>query len=373
MKVANLSICLAMIPAIAAAQGHCAVPSVGELGFQLPAVVNPLRALGPVSAVSTKGTLNGSGTTPLSSPSIPDIPALRLLRERGNVIDSLGSLHGLSTFVAHSPGHFMVFDVTPDQKAILAGLEMQVPLDKLLALSKERIKELPHAHGLRAFFLQTGERFQVFYATPDEQRVVPGLMWDETGKNVTRQQVANIPGMKPQVQINTPSGSPTAEVGTAGRTSLDAIKVSYAGAYGRSGAPHAWMFVDPQCSFSVRALQALEPSIDSGAIQLSVVPLSILDAEDHGVSTRHAIAMVKEQPDTMVRAWQRNTLDSDQSAVSDDDAEARLQYNMQAAKLISLAGTPTFVWQNHDGSMGRLDGVPRDVAAMIKSIGSWKP
>ena len=142
----------------------------------------------------------------------------------------------------------MVFDVTPDHQAILSGLEMKVPLNKLVSLSKDRIQELSTAHGLRTFFLRTGERFQVFYATPDEQIVIPGVMWDGSGKNITRLQIAKIPGTKPEVQIEAPpAGASTSEqADKAGVSPLDMMQVVYAGTYGRVGAPHAWMLVDPQ-------------------------------------------------------------------------------------------------------------------------------
>ena len=95
-----------------------------------------------------------------------------------------------------------------------------------------------------------------------------------------------------------------------------------------------------------------------------------MDAEDHGLSTQHAIAMVKLQPDQMVAAWSTDFLDTVDTPVTDDEAKARLARNMQTAASISLRGTPTFIWRNHDGSVGRLDGVPQDVDGMIRSIGS---
>lgn len=367
MTPVRLAVCLILLPALASAQAHCAVPtSYEEPGIKLPPVVNPVRPYEP-SAVSSSIDDTSAGTQKAGSKpqavKAAVIPVLAHIRDAGSDLEALGSQHGMAIYAAHSADHFMVFNVTPDEQAILSGLEMQVSLAKLLSMSGSRIQEIGTAHGLRTFFLKSGEHFQVFYATPDEQRVIPGLMWDASGKNLTRQQIAGIPGTRPIVQI---ANSPSTNIPSKPLDLLDRVRTAYAGTYGRDGAPHAWMFIDPQCSFSVRALQALQPALDAGSIQLSVIPLSILDAEDHGLSTAHALMMVGQASERMVSAWKSGALDGTPSA----GAAAKLQQNMDLASLISLRGTPTFLWESQDGSLGRLDGVPTDVAAFIKSIRS---
>ena len=44
-------------------------------------------------------------------------------------------------------------------------------------------------------------QFQVFYMTPDKERLIPGVMWDAAGKNITRKQIADIPGAVPTVVV----------------------------------------------------------------------------------------------------------------------------------------------------------------------------
>ena len=126
------------------------------------------------------------------------------------------------------------------------------------------------------------------------------------------------------------------------------------------------MFVDPQCSFSVRAMQQLAPAIAAGKLRLNVIPLSILDGEDNGLSTRSALNLVSTPSEQMVTAWEMGHT----TGMPATDAGAKLQMNMAAAAAIHLQGTPTFAWRKADGTDGRLDGIPQDLNALLASVGS---
>jgi thiol:disulfide interchange protein DsbG len=220
------------------------------------------------------------------------------------------------------------------------------------------------AHGLRGLFVRNGEQFQVLYATPDGERVIPGVMWDATGKNVTREQVTPITGAVPTAVIGKDTAA-SAAVG-ARRPALDLVRGTTFGTSGPDSAPRLWVFVDPLCGYSVRALQELQSFVAGGKVQLAIIPVSVLDYEDQGRSTAAALAMVSKSADQMVTAWSRGDLKGPAGA----DAAARLGVNMAAAEEIGLRGTPTVVWRKADGSEGRVDGLPDDWNAVIGSMGS---
>ncbi|WP_284205818.1 hypothetical protein, partial [Aliivibrio sifiae] len=95
----------------------------------------------------------------------------------------------------------------------------------------------------------------------------------------------------------------------------------YAGVIGQKGAPEVVMFIDPRCTFSIRAMQLLQPAVDSGKLRLRVVPLSLLDYEDGGASTRYAKAMTSLPEDaSMVQAWTSGGLST---ALDQPSAEAQ--------------------------------------------------
>jgi thiol:disulfide interchange protein DsbG len=243
----------------------------------------------------------------------------------------------------------------------------RTPALQRLASRGATLADLGTEHGLRTIFAQNGNVFQVFYLAPDGQAVVGGVMWDATGKDITRGQVAPIPGTIPTVKIGTDAATaPTpgsAEVPV--QSALKAVAATTYGTIGLASAPRLWMFVDPLCAFSVRAMRMLQPEVDAGKVQLAVIPLSVLDYEDQGRSTPAAELMVSQPGDRMVAAW----MDQQLVGTAPASAAAALHRNMMAAASMQLKGTPTFVWQKADGSAGRVDGLPADLARMIASIG----
>jgi thiol:disulfide interchange protein DsbG len=138
--------------------------------------------------------------------------------------------------------------------------------------------------------------------------------------------------------------------------------------YGTEGdpkAPRVWMFIDPYCAFSLRAEQQLRPYAASDRLQLAIVPVSVLDYEDQGRSTPAAQVMASLPAERMIAAWTGQKLGGPPPA----DGAAKLQANDAAKDAIALKGTPTFLWQRGDGTVGRADGIPADLDAMIASIG----
>lgn len=236
-----------------------------------------------------------------------------------------------------------------------------------------KLTELGTVHGLRTVFAQNGSKFQVFYVSPDGDAVIGGVMWDASGKNVTRQQVAGIPGTVPTVTIGPEiperQQSATAPLpdSAAGKPSLimAAEHTSY-GTIGTTTAPRLWMFVDPMCSFSIRAMAALKPYVASGKVQLAVIPVAVLDYEDQGKSTSSAQMMLSQPAGSMVQAWEDRRL----SGSPDPAAIIKLATNMATADTLHLKGTPTFVWRKGDGTEGMSAGVPPDLDALLSSIAS---
>jgi len=398
MRSVLLATTLVAFPIAAFAQSQCAVQApvamAAEPTIQLPRPMTvggppvPLMPTTPPGPLSTpppfaslvapiaaadnpKAPNRGQASTTMAAEEIKTIPALSHIASAGAILSDLGTAHGLRTIYARNGGQVMVFEVTPDREATVAGLMTDVSLDQLRTMGGADVTDLPPLHGLRALFLHNGPHFQVFYASPDGERVIPGVMWDAAGKDLTRDQVASIPGTVPTVTISgeAPAGGTPVAVTSqaAGGASLLAVAQGTThGSIGNASAPELWMFVDPQCSFSVRAMQQLAPAIAAGKLRLNVIPLSILDGEDNGLSTRSALNLVSTPSEQMVTAWEMGHT----TGIPATDAGPKLQMNMAAAAAIHLQGTPTFVWRKADGTDGRLDGIPQDLNALLASVGS---
>jgi thiol:disulfide interchange protein DsbG len=184
-------------------------------------------------------------------------------------------------------------------------------------------------------------------------------MWDATGRDITREQIASIPGAVPTGTIGEGFGNDVETGKPAPPLSMIAFAKKTIGTIGNVAAPELWMFIDPQCSFSIHAMKRRASYIATGRVRLHVIPLSILDSEYNGMSTRSALSHVRTPADQMVAAWENGHL----PATALSDAGVRLQTNMAAAAAVQVTGTP------HSSGKRRMG--QRD--AWTGSLTTWPP
>ena len=361
------------------------------LALSTPALAAPplcaLPAAPVFAAAETRPPSPAAGDPYATQPGLPDgagpsasVPAtlagtafVQHVAASGSRILDFGLSHGLHAFAARSGAAFMLFQMTADGQAAVSGAVSEISPEQLRTVAAGNVTDLGRYHGLPALFVRSGGQFQVFYVTPDGAAVIPGVMWDAAGKNLTRAQVADVPGAVPTVVAGSPGdrGAAPAAPGAA----LALVQKAFSGTVGPATAPHLWMAIDPQCIYSVRAYQMLQPYVDKGRLQLTVVPLSVLDYEDHGQSTRSALALLSKpsacsagpnDSNCLVKAWQAGNVNGPPSA----DADARLKANHAIQQAIGLRATPTFFWRKPDGTEGRLEGLPPGIEALLSSVAS---
>jgi len=251
----------------------------------------------------------------------------------------------------------------PAAHIISAGEISRVPALRRIASAGAQLTDLGSEHGLRTVFARNGQNFQVFYLTPDGQGAIGGVMWDAAGRNITRQQVSSIDGAIPTVTIGAPAAPASTSRTTpeaAATSALQAVSSTTYGTTGVASAPRLWVFIDPLCSFSVRAMEQLRPFTAAGRVQVAAIPLSFLGPR----STAASQVMLSKGTEKMVAAWASNALDGE----ADASSAATLQANMAVSQALAVRGTPTFYWRKADGSEGRQEGLPNDIGAMIASI-----
>ena len=349
-----------LLPCLALAEPLCVPPSAQG---SVAAVVTPPIVAGS-SQDDARGTKPGLGSSSIPVSSV-DVSALDHVVAAGAKLTEAGISHGLRTVVARSDGQFMRLHLSPDGQAVVAGLMAELSPADLLMMAPGQVTELGTLQGLRGIFVRNAGQFQVFYASPDNERVIPGAMFDAEGKNLTLDQIAAIPGAVPTVAIGDAANRAAAQAQAPAGSLLKALEAASYGTVGSPSAPRLWVFIDPLCAWSVRAMGKLRPYVDAGRVQLAVVPVSVLDREDQGRSTVAAKAMLSLSQEAMVAAWRDNKLGEQ----ADPAADQRLSNNMAAVAAIGLRGTPTFIWRKVDGTEGRADGLPNDVDALIASIG----
>jgi thiol:disulfide interchange protein DsbG len=340
---------VAIFPTLAAANPHCAA-------------AGPLPFLSNSSGTSPQMTTISAPPSPTAlSGSLASVPFVIHIASAGAAISDLGVVDGMHQIAARSGSQFMLFDVTPDGGAAVSGVPIELTVAQLKIVAAGNITDIGAVHGLEGYFVRSGQMFQVFYATPDGQRVIPGVLWDATGGNITKREVADIPGAIPTVEVDGPDGP---QSGPA--PALPLVQKATFGTIGNNPAKHLFMLIDPQCIYSIRAFQMLKPFAEENQIEISVIPLTVLDGEDGGQSTKSAMALLSDTPDQIVGAWETGN----EGNAPSDQAEDRLRNNMLIAQAMGLKATPTFVWRKADGSEGQLVGVPQDVQAFVDAVGS---
>lgn len=325
---------LALMPVASALAQQCTVPATVDTAGV------PTKQLAPLGATLPQGN------------------ALQRITGAGADLQAQSQFHGFETGVAHQNDRIFVYFTPTDHRVVLGGTVIPVAYATLHDLAGKRATDLSAVAGIRGMFLKNGQKFQVVYATPDGQAAIAGVMWDAAGKDVTRRQIAKIPGAVPTIQVDAQQGGPALKASLAGL---------HGGDIGNPNAPEAVMFIDPQCMYSIRAIQNLMPSVTAGRVRLKIVPLSLLDYEDRGASTTNARAMLSLPENKRAQTWIDGHLDR-VSVGNTATADQQLAQNMAFARSVQLKGTPTFLWSRHDGSVGRYEGNPRDIEGLLGQV-----
>lgn len=360
---------LAATPALADAP-HCAVSTL----ITMASADKPGIQAAPASPPAPIVVQPASSAPLLPIPAaLAKMPFVQHVAAAGAAVFDLGVSHGLHLAAARNGTEFRMFAILPDGQAGVEGAPVEIGVPELTTIASGNVTQLGTKDGFTGYFVRSGSQFQVFYAAPDNMVIIPGILRDAQGRNLTRDQVANIPGAVPTVEVaanaepSTASVAPPAPTDAGGTAAaLAAVEKTAYGTIGPASAPQLFMLIDPQCIYSVRSYQMLRGYAQAGKIRLSIVPLSVLDYEDRGQSTRSALALLGKPPDDIVSAWQAG----DVAGPVTSEALLRLKQNMAIAGAIGVKGTPTFIWHKADGTVGRIDGVPTDVDALVSSVGS---
>lgn len=368
-----------LLPGPLLAQPVCA-PGPGPAAASIVLAQAPSAPTGGPSALPSSAPASPAGAAAPLPAALAALPFVRHVAASGAAIRDLGEAHGMRTVAAVQGSEFMLFQVAPGGEAAVAGAIVRLSPAELAAIAPGGVTEIGTAFGLRGMFVRTGPRFQVFYATPDGELVIPGLLYGADGHELTRAQIAAVPGAVPTVVVGDGAAAPdpAATAGpvaavSGGLALLERLRAGEAGRprlhaelVGAEAAPVVWMLADPRCGYSVRAMQMLAPLVAAGRVRVGIVPVAVLDREPGGPSAREAMAMLSLPAGGVLPAWQARGLGAVAPA---PEAAMRLADNTAFAEAIRLAGTPTFLFRRADGSEGRTDGLPDTAAALAAAMG----
>jgi thiol:disulfide interchange protein DsbG len=191
-------------------------------------------------------------------------------------------------------------------------------------------------------------------------------MWDAMGHNVTRDQVAPIPGGIPMVKIGPEDERAKATPEVDENQGADPLSLVQQTTYGHRRVAGRPTSLDVRRSIlrllGARDAAARAPcaSGEGAALGHSAVGAGLRE----GRITPAARIMVSEPKDQMVADWVAGSL----TGTTPADTTALPSRNMTVASTLHLRGTPTFIWKSVNGSAARADGIPPDLNAVITSI-----
>lgn len=148
------------------------------------------------------------------------------------------------------------------------------PAERHLVASGSRIlQRFPSEGGMTAVVADNGREKRLFYVTPDGRALVAGLLFDAAGNNVTDRDLARA-GVGNTVNAVSPA--------VAGKVWQQAQELDVL-QDGRGG-PTVFAFVDPTCPYSRALMRKVRPLIASGRLTVRWVPIAILSRSSYGLA-----------------------------------------------------------------------------------------
>ena len=172
VRVLSLISALTLSPHIAFADPQClqSQPVIQSATATIsdPITTSVSRPSKPVAQASEHGP-----DAPAVSSNSTGVPVLDHVIAAGAHVTNIGVSHGLRTAIARHDGQFVRLYVSADGQVAVAGLMADLSPADLLTMAPGQVTELGTFHDLRGMFVRNGGQFQVFYATPDDERVIP--------------------------------------------------------------------------------------------------------------------------------------------------------------------------------------------------------
>lgn len=229
--------------------------------------------------------------------------------------------------------------------------------------------------GLNGWLAIQKGKEQYFYATPNGEAVVMGLLFEtETGRLVTMDQIRKIQKESGDVlslfsEAPRPEEKP-AEVATAdlalkspAEKMFEDIEATNQITFGEASAPVVYAFMDPQCPHCHAFMQDLRKTyLPNAQVQLRMIPVGF------NKDTLAQAAFLLGAPDAENRFLRH--LDGDKLAlpVSYDINQQGVERNMSVMQGWKLNVTPLIVYRSGKGEVKIIQGRPKDMAAMVRDL-----
>lgn len=233
------------------------------------------------------------------------------------------------------------------------------------------------ALGLNGWLVIKDKQLQILYTTLDGRAVTVGALLSAEGANVSQQQILALASKYPEVANVLREGQgATVRVADDGKPPVtpDAPRSEQVFSqlasttrvtFGKKTAPLIYMVMDVHCYYCHQAWKKLEKYVDSGRIQISMIPINALGPQSE---VDAANWLNKKDP---LDAWKKYMAgDTKILQVGDQDPEKEkaIFENTELAKKWGVDKTPYLFYRGVNGKVRLIVGAPQDIDALLQDV-----
>ena len=285
--------------------------------------------------------------------------ALKILSKAALLASTIGMIAGGSMVYAQEDNTLLPSLPDPIQNLVNEGAQ---------------IRFLGKDYGLEAWIAIKNGQEQYFYVMPNGA-FLTGLLFDEKGNAVTIDQVKRLreqgdskfldllAAEKPE-NVTKADVDKRYEFKTPSEQLYYDIENSNWVPVGQAGAPLLYSFIDPQCPHCHETMKTLRPYIESGKMQVRMIPVGFKDM------TKAQAAFLLATPGPQEVWWDH--IDGNPNALP-----AKMEINSQGVERNvaimqswKLNVTPLIIYRGVDEKVKIIRGQPKDIEALISDLGT---
>jgi thiol:disulfide interchange protein DsbG len=245
-----------------------------------------------------------------------------------------------------------------------------------LASDGAQIRFLGKDSGVEGWIAIKNGQEQYFYVLPNGS-FLSGLLFDPKGKAVTIDQVRRLREQSGELldTLTANAPIPPTNVQDAAKADKYEFKTPSEQLYydlensnwlpvGKAGTPLFYSFVDPQCAHCHNMMNALKPLIDSGKVQVRMIPVGFHD------ETQAQAAYLLAAPSPVDLYWRYLGGDKDALPASPEISKQGVQRNLSIMQSWKLSVTPLIVYRGIDDKVKIIRGMPKDLDGLIADLGA---
>ncbi len=255
--------------------------------------------------------------------------------------------------------------------------DLPPPLQRLIT-DGAQVRYLGQVNGMDGWVTIRQGQEQYFYVTPDQKNFIMGLLFDDSGRMLTVDQVQNLRKNEGDVLDLLAEGQlerPRLDAATTGMTEtrldvkspseqlLNDMENANWIPLGKNGAPVIYTIVDPQCPHCHAFMKDLKKDyIDAGKIQVRLIPIGIREE----TKAQAAFLLATPNPEEV---WFRH-LAGDASALpaKSNINQQGVQHNLSVVENWRLDVTPFTVYRARDESIKIIRGRAENAQTILDDM-----